>query len=260
MLMIPAIDLKDGRCVRLRQGRMEDDTVFSDDPVAMAARWYEAGARRLHLVDLDGAFAGEPRHAEVIAAIARACPELPLEVGGGIRDHATIDAYLDAGVTWAIVGTQAVREPEFVLEACQQHPGRVMVSLDARDGRVAISGWAEESPYDAVEFARGFADAGVADIVYTDIGRDGMLEGVNVEATARVARAAGVPVFASGGMKSLDDVRALAAANEPGIAGAVLGRSIYEGTIDLTEAQRLADELAGRTGANENDRTTDEHR
>lgn len=259
MLMIPAIDLKEGRCVRLRQGRMEDDTVFSDDPVAMAGRWRDAGARRLHLVDLDGAFAGVPRHADVIGAIAREYPDLPLEVGGGIRNHDTIAAYLEAGVSWAIIGTQAVRDPDFVTAACERFPGRIMVGLDARDGHVAVEGWAEESEHDAVEFARGFADAGVAGLVYTDIGRDGMLEGANVEATARLARAAGVPVYASGGMKSLDDVRALAAAGEPNIAGAILGRSIYEGTIDLAEAQRLADELAGDSGT-ENIRTTDELR
>lgn len=245
MLMIPAIDLKEGRCVRLRQGRMEDDTVFSDDPVATARRWQQQGARRLHLVDLDGAFAGEPRHAEVIAAIARACPGLPLEVGGGIRAHDTIATYLDAGVSWAIIGTQAVRDPEFVATACGRFPGRVIVGLDARDGHVAVEGWAEESAHDAVEFARGFSDAGVAAIIYTDIGRDGMLQGPNVAATARVARAAGVPVYASGGMKGLDDVRALAAAGEPNIAGAILGRSLYEGTIDLAAAQQLADELSG---------------
>jgi len=247
MLMIPAIDLKQGRCVRLRQGRMEDDTVFSDDPVAVAGRWRDAGARRLHLVDLDGAFAGEPRHAEVVRAIASAYPDLPLEVGGGIRNEETIAAYLEAGVSWAIIGTQAVRDPDFVARACRRFPGHVIVGLDARDGRVAVEGWAESSAHEAVDFAHGFADAGVAGIIYTDIGRDGMLEGVNVDATVRVARAAGVPVYASGGMKSLDDVRALAAAGEPGIAGAILGRSLYEGTIDLVEAQRLADELvAGR--------------
>jgi len=247
MLMIPAIDLKDGRCVRLRQGRMDDDTVFSDDPVAVARRWQEAGARRLHLVDLDGAFAGEPRHAGVIEAIARACPGLPLEVGGGIRHHETIEAYLDVGVSWAIIGTQAVRDPDFVESACMRFPDSIIVGLDARDGRVAIEGWAEASDHDAVDFGRRFADAGVSAIIYTDIGRDGMLEGVNVDATVRIARAVGVPVIASGGMKSLEDVRALAGTGVAGIAGAIIGRAIYEGAIDLAEAQRLADALAART-------------
>lgn len=243
MLMIPAIDLKEGRCVRLRQGRMEDDTVFSEDPVAMAERWQADGARRLHLVDLDGAFAGAPRHAEVIGAIARACPDLPLEVGGGIRNFETIEAYLDAGVSWAIIGTQAVRDPDFVIEACRRYPGRIIVGLDARDGRVAVEGWAEASSYDAVDFARGFAHAGVAALIYTDIGRDGMMKGVNIKATVRIARAAGVPVIASGGMTTLEDVRALAETGEPNIGGAIIGRALYEGTIDLAEAQQLADTL-----------------
>ena len=244
MLMIPAIDLKEGRCVRLRQGRMEDDTVFSDDPVEVARRWYDAGARRLHLVDLDGAFAGEPRHAEVIAAIHAEFPELPLEVGGGIRNFETIDAYLDAGVSWVIIGTQAVRDPDFVAAACERHPGHIIVGLDARDGKVAVEGWAEASDLDAVKFARSFAKSGVSAIIYTDIGRDGMLQGVNVEATANIARAAGVPVIASGGMKSLEDVRRLAESAEPGIEGAIIGRALYEGAIDLAEAQHMADNFA----------------
>jgi len=242
--MIPAIDLKGGCCVRLRQGRMDDDTVFSADPVATAQRWQQAGARRLHLVDLDGATAGYPLHASVIDQIAAACPALALEVGGGIRTMETLAAYLDTGVQWAIIGTQAVRDPDFVREACARYPGRVIVGLDAYDGRVAVEGWSETADLDAVSFAQSFADAGVSAIIYTDIGRDGMLEGVNVEATARVARAARVPVIASGGMRSLDDVRALASAGEPGIAGAILGRSLYEGTIELAEAQGLADALA----------------
>jgi len=244
MLMIPAIDLKGGRCVRLRQGRMDDDTVFSDDPVDVARRWHEAGARRLHLVDLDGAFAGEPRHAEVVGAIHEALPDLPLEVGGGIRNAGTIAAYLDAGVDWVIIGTQAVRDPDFVAAACAEHPGRIIVGLDARDGCVAVEGWVESSKLEAVDFARRFATAGVVAIIYTDIARDGMLGGVNVEATVRVARAAGVPVIASGGMKSLDDVRRLAETAETGIEGAIIGRALYEGAIDLAEAQQLADTYA----------------
>jgi len=241
MQMIPAIDLKAGRCVRLRQGRMDADTVFSDDPVAVAQAFQAAGARRLHLVDLDGAFAGQPRHGAVIAAIARACPDVALEVGGGIRRLDTIAAYLEAGVHWAIIATQAVRDPDFVAAACRQFPGRIIVGLDARDGRVAVEGWVESAALDATEFARRFADAGVSALIYTDIGRDGMLEGVNVDATARIARAADRPVIASGGMQSLDDVRALAAADEPRLTGAILGRCLYEGTIDLAEAQQVAD-------------------
>lgn len=244
MLMIPAIDLKAGRCVRLRQGRMEDDTVFSDDPVAMARQWFDAGARRLHLVDLDGAFAGAPRHAQVVTAIREAMPSLPLEVGGGIRNHETIDAYLDVGVSWAIIGTQAARDPGFVQEACERHPGRIIVGLDARDGWVAVEGWAEASGIEAVKLARRFARSGVAAIIYTDIGRDGMLGGVNVDATARIAREAGVPVIASGGMRNLDDVRRLAGAAGSGIEGAIIGRALYEGEIDLAEAQGLADACA----------------
>lgn len=244
MLMIPAIDLKEGRCVRLRQGRMEDDTVFSDDPVAVARRWYDAGARRLHLVDLDGAFAGAPRHAEVVAAIGAEFPELPLQVGGGIRNMETIDTYLDTGVSWVIIGTQAVRDPDFVRAACERHPGRIIVGLDARDGRVAVEGWAESSDIDAVKFAKRFAASGVAAIIYTDIGRDGMLQGVNVDATVRIARAAEVPVIASGGMKSLDDVRRLAETPASGVDGAIIGRALYEGAIDLAEAQQLADNYA----------------
>lgn len=244
MLMIPAIDLKEGRCVRLRQGRMEDDTVFSDDPVAVARRWYDAGARRLHLVDLDGAFAGQPCHAGVVAAIRNEFPELPLQVGGGIRNLETIDTYLEAGVSWVIIGTQAVRDPDFVSAACKRYPGQVIVGLDARDGQVAVEGWAESSGIDALKFVKRFARSGAAAIIYTDIGRDGMLQGVNIDATIRIARATEVPVIASGGMKSLEDVRRLAETAESGIAGAIIGRALYEGAIDLAEAQQLADTYA----------------
>ena len=248
MLLIPAIDLKDGRCVRLRQGRMEDETVFSDDPVETAGRWVGEGARRLHLVDLNGAFAGEPVNGSAIRAIAARYPDLPLQVGGGIRDEATIAAYLDTGVGFCIIGTQAVKEPEFVARACRAFPGRVMVGLDAKDGQVAIKGWAELTPYRVEDLSRRFEDDGVAAIVYTDIGRDGMLSGPNVAATRALAEAVALPIIASGGITDIGDIRALAEAarvpGRPGITGAITGRAIYEGTLDLAAGQRLADTLA----------------
>ena len=241
MLLIPAIDLKDGRCVRLRQGRMDDETVFSDDPVEMAGRWAAAGARRLHLVDLNGAFAGEPVNGEVIRAIAAGYPELPIQVGGGIRDERTIQAYLEAGVTYTIIGTQAVKAPEFVSRACAKFPGRVIVGLDAKDGRVATDGWAEVTEHRVVDLARRFEADGVAAIVYTDIGRDGMLSGPNLEATRLLAEAISIPVIASGGITGIEDVRALCRIASSGIIGAITGRAIYEGTLDFAEGQRLAD-------------------
>jgi len=245
VLLIPAIDLKDGRCVRLRQGRMEDETVFSDDPVAMAARWVAEGARRLHLVDLNGAFAGEPVNGEAVRAIAARFPELPVQVGGGIRDEATIEAYLAAGVTWCIIGTQAVKEPDLVARACRAFPGRIIVGLDAKDGQVAIKGWAEITEHRVEDLARRFEQDGVSAIVYTDIGRDGMLSGPNVEATRRLAQAVATPVIASGGITNLDDVRALVEASRGlaggGIVGAITGRAIYEGSLDFAAGQRLAD-------------------
>jgi len=243
MLIIPAIDLKDGKCVRLRQGRMEDSTVFGDDPVDMARRWVEAGARRLHLVDLNGAFAGEPVNGEIVQAIARRYPDLPIQIGGGIRSPETIEAYLQAGVSWVIIGTKAVREPEFVSEMCRQFPGHIIVGLDARDGRVATDGWAEVSGVRAVDLAKRFAGDGVHAIVYTDIARDGMMQGVNVEATAVLAEEAGIPVIASGGVTDMGDIRRLAAVADKGILGAITGRAIYEGTLDVAEAQAFCDSL-----------------
>ncbi|MGM0536429.1 MAG: 1-(5-phosphoribosyl)-5-[(5-phosphoribosylamino)methylideneamino]imidazole-4-carboxamide isomerase [Pseudomonadota bacterium] len=244
MLVIPAIDLKDGECVRLKQGRMDDATTYGDDPVAMAARWIEAGARRLHLVDLNGAFEGKPVNGEAVTAIARAWPDLPIQIGGGIRSAETIEHYLEAGVSYVIIGTRAVKEPAFVGEMCRAFPGRVIVGLDARDGFVATDGWAEVSTMKATELARRFADDGVSSIVYTDIARDGMMSGVNVETTAQLAREGGLPVIASGGVTNLDDLRALIAAGEPGILGAITGRAIYEGSLDVAEGQRLCDELS----------------
>ncbi len=241
MLLIPAIDLKDGQCVRLRQGRMEDSTIFSDDPVAMAGRWVEAGARRLHLVDLNGAFAGQPVNAQVIRRIAQTFPDLPIQVGGGIRDEETVDAYLDAGVQFVIIGTKAVQDPHFISDLCLEYPGHVIVGLDARDGRVAINGWSKLTKHQVVDLARIFERDGVEAIIYTDIGRDGMMQGVNIEATVRLAQAISIPVIASGGVSTLDDVRALCAAGVEGIMGAIIGRALYEGSIDFAVAQQLAD-------------------
>ena len=244
MLIIPAIDLKDGACVRLRQGEMDDSTVFSDDPVATAQRWVDAGCRRLHLVDLNGAFAGEPVNGEVVTAIAARFPELPLQIGGGIRDLATIEHYVKAGISFVIIGTQAVKQPSFVAEACEAFPGRIIVGLDARDGRVATDGWAEVSQLQATDLARRFASDGVSAIVYTDIARDGMLQGVNIEATLEVAAASKIPVIASGGITDMGDIRSLCAVEGGGIAGAITGRAIYEGTLDFAEAQRYCDGVA----------------
>lgn len=243
MLLIPAIDLKDGKCVRLRQGRMEDDTVFSDNPVEMAARWVEAGGRRLHLVDLNGAFAGEPVNGEVIHAIAEAYPQVPIQVGGGIRDEATIEAYLKAGVTYCIIGTQAVKEPEFVARACKAFAGHVIVGLDAKEGMVAINGWAEVTDQEVTELARRFENDGVSAIVYTDIGRDGMMTGPNIEATSALANAINIPVVASGGITNIHDIEALCKADTKNITAAITGRAIYEGTLDFAAGQKLADEL-----------------
>jgi phosphoribosylformimino-5-aminoimidazole carboxamide ribotide isomerase len=243
MLVIPAIDLKDGKCVRLRQGRMDDDTVFSDDPVAIAGKWKDAGARRLHLVDLNGAFDGKPVNGDVIKAIARAYPDLPIQIGGGIRDAVTIQAYLDAGVQYVILGTKAVTEPEFVTEACIQFPGHIIVGLDAKDGDVAIEGWAKLTGQNVIDMAKRFENDGVSAIVYTDIGRDGMMTGVNVDATVKLAQAISIPVVASGGVTNINDIKALCAVESKGITAAITGRAIYEGTLDFAEAQKLADEI-----------------
>jgi phosphoribosylformimino-5-aminoimidazole carboxamide ribotide isomerase len=241
MLIIPAIDLKDGKCVRLRQGRMEDDTVFSDDPVAMANRWVDAGARRLHLVDLNGAFEGEPVNGDVVRAIAREFPGLPIQVGGGIRDAETIEAYLVAGVGYCIIGTRAVRDPGFVDQVCKEYPGNIIVGIDAKDGMVAVEGWAEVSDVKAIDLARRFENAGVSAIVYTDISRDGMMQGVNAEATAALAESISIPVVASGGITNMDDIHRLLEVADSGIDSAITGRAIYEGTLDFAEAQRVAD-------------------
>ena len=246
MLLIPAIDLKDGKCVRLRQGRMEDDTVFSDDPVSVALRWVEAGARRLHLVDLNGAFAGEPVNADVIGEIVKACPDVPVQVGGGIRSEETVQTYLDVGVQYCIIGTKAVNAPHFVSDLCLNFPGHIIVGLDAKDGKVAIDGWSKLSKHDVIDMAKHFEQDGVEAIIYTDISRDGMMNGVNMEATVKLAQAINIPVIASGGITNLDDIRALCEVAVEGISGAITGRAIYEGTLDFVEGQKLADELSSK--------------
>ncbi len=245
MLLIPAIDLKDGKCVRLRQGRMDDATVFSDDPVEVARRWVEAGARRLHIVDLNGAFAGQPVNADAIGLIAETFPDLPLQVGGGIRDEDTVQAYLDIGVNFVIIGTKAVSAPHFINDLCMEFPGHIIVGLDAKDGKVAIDGWSKLSHHNVQELAQRFERDGVAAIVYTDIGRDGMMNGVNVEATLELARSVTIPIIASGGVSSMADIKALCAVEGEGIMGAIIGRALYEGTIDLAEAQKTLDAMAG---------------
>jgi phosphoribosylformimino-5-aminoimidazole carboxamide ribotide isomerase len=242
MLIIPAIDLKDGRCVRLEQGDMATATVFSDDPGKTAAHWAGLGARRVHVVDLNGAFAGKPRNeAAVKAIIAAVDPDVPVQVGGGIRDLDTIERYLDDGVSYVIIGTAAVKNPGFLHEACDAFPGHIMVGLDARDGKVATDGWSKLTGHDVVDLAKRFQDYGVEAVIHTDIGRDGMLKGVNVEATVKLAQALTIPVIASGGLTNLDDVRRLREVEFEGIVGAITGRAIYEGRLDFVAAQRLAD-------------------
>lgn len=245
MLLIPAIDLKDGKCVRLRQGRMEDSTVFSNSPVDMAARWVEEGARRLHLVDLNGAFEGKPINGEVVQQITARFPHIPVQIGGGIRDAATIQAYIDSGVQYCIIGTKAVQDPQFVIDVCKQFPGHIIVGIDAKNGMVATDGWAEVSSVSAIELAKQFEQAGVSAIVYTDIARDGMMQGVNVAETAHLAQSISIPVIASGGVTNMNDINALCEVADQGIMGAILGRSIYEGTISLADAQRYVDGLKG---------------
>jgi phosphoribosylformimino-5-aminoimidazole carboxamide ribotide isomerase len=241
MLLIPAIDLKEGKCVRLRQGRMDDDTIFSDDPVAVAGKWVAAGAKRIHLVDLDGAFAGKPVNADIIKAIVAAFPKIPVQIGGGIRDEETIQAYLEAGVEYIIIGTQAVKEPKFVKNMALEFPRHIIVGLDAKDGKVAVDGWSKLSRHDVIDLAQHFEADGVEAIIYTDISRDGMMSGVNVEATAKLARAIRIPVIASGGITNIEDIKALGAVTGDGIMGAITGRAIYEGTLDFEEAQKLAE-------------------
>ncbi|MEW5787943.1 MAG: 1-(5-phosphoribosyl)-5-[(5-phosphoribosylamino)methylideneamino]imidazole-4-carboxamide isomerase [Pseudomonadota bacterium] len=245
MIIIPAIDLKDGQCVRLKQGEMDSATVFSSNPADMAEKWLANGARRLHLVDLNGAFAGKPVNEAAIKAIVNEVgDEIPVQLGGGIRDLDTIERYLDDGITYVIIGSAAVKNPGFLHDACTAFPGHIIVGLDAKDGKVAVEGWSKVTHHDVIDLAKKFQDYGVEGVVYTDIGRDGMLSGVNIEATVKLAQALTIPVIASGGITNLEDVRRLCAVEHEGIMGAITGRAIYEGTLDFTEAQILADELS----------------
>jgi phosphoribosylformimino-5-aminoimidazole carboxamide ribotide isomerase len=248
VLIIPAIDLKDGHCVRLQQGRMDTATVFSDDPVAMARHWSAQGARRLHIVDLNGAVAGRPRNEKVIREMIRAVGDAtPIELGGGIRDLDTIESYLDAGVTYIIIGTAAVKNPGFLHDACYAFPGHVIVGLDAKDGKVAVEGWSKMTGHDVVDLARKYEDYGVEALVYTDIGRDGMMNGVNIEATLRLAQAIKIPIIASGGLNSVKDVQAVCQTLVPeGVIGAIAGRALYEGKLDFKKAQEAADQATGK--------------
>ena len=243
MLIIPAIDIKDGKCVRLRQGQMDEETVYGLDPLEVAKRWVDAGARRLHIIDLNGATAGRPENADIIHEIAELYPDIPIQVGGGIRNEDTIQTYLDAGVKYVIIGTKAVTTPHFVSDICLEFPGHIIIGLDARDGKLATNGWSKLSHHDAVDMAQRFEDEGVAAIIFTDIGRDGMLNSVNIEATVSLSSQVSIPVIASGGITNLDDIRNLCKVAEEGITGAITGRAIYEGTLDFAEAQKLADEL-----------------
>lgn len=237
MLLIPAIDLKDGKCVRLRQGDLDDATIFSDDPVEVAVRWATLGAERLHLVDLNGAIAGKPLNESVIKAIlAEVGDDLPVQIGGGIRDLDTIERYLDAGISYVIIGTAAVKSPGFLQDACVAFPGNIIVGLDARDGKVATDGWSKLTKHHVADLAKKFEDYGCEGIIYTDIGRDGMLTGVNIEATVALAQHVRIPVIASGGITNMTDIDALLAVEDQGVEGAILGRSIYEGTLDFKAA------------------------
>jgi len=242
MIVIPAIDLKDGRCVRLLQGDMSKSTIFSDDPISVARRWKDYGCKRLHLVDLNGAFAGKPVNGDIVEQIADEMAEVPIQIGGGIRTLETIESYCDAGASYIIIGTKAINDIGFVLEACRSFPGKISVALDARDGRLATEGWSKVSDLLAVEYVEKLAEVGVSEIIYTDIARDGMMEGVNVEATLSMARASNIPIVASGGIRDIEDIEHLLKVSAQGIIGAITGRAIYENTLDFQQAQSLCDE------------------
>ncbi len=244
MLVIPAIDLKEGRCVRLRQGKMSEETIFSDHPEEMAKKWFDAGARRLHLVDLDGAFQGRPVNLKVIRRIVESVP-IPVELGGGIRDMTTMAAYFDLGIQYVILGTVACKDPEFVMEACKVFPGRIILGIDAKDGMVALEGWTENVALSPVELARKFERESLAAIIYTDIHRDGMRSGCNVEATKYLAQSVEIPVIASGGISGLTDVLEILPLSEHGVMGMITGRALYDGSLDLFEAIRVCDDWQG---------------
>ena len=248
MLLIPAIDLKDGQCVRLQQGDMNASTTFGEDPGAMAKRWLDAGARRLHLVDLNGAFAGKPVNEPAIKAILKAVgDEIPVQLGGGIRDLDTIERYLDDGISYVIIGTAAVKNPGFLKDACTAFPGHIIVGLDAKDGKVATDGWSKMTGHDVVDLAKKFEDYGTEALIYTDIGRDGMMGGVNIEATLKLALQIKIPVIASGGLNGLPDIEAICAKLVPeGVVGAIAGRALYEGKLDFRQAQAAADKATGK--------------
>ena len=241
MIIIPAIDLKDGQCVRLRKGIMEDSTVFSNNPTEMASKWVAEGARRLHLVDLNGAFEGRPINADCVNEITKSFPNLPVQIGGGIRDLQTANAYIEAGISYLIIGTMAVTNPDFVEKLCDEFPNKIIVGLDANNGLVATDGWAKQTDIDVVELSKKYEQYGVSSIVYTDIARDGMMQGVNVEATANLAKKTSIPIIASGGITNLDDIAALLKNAHHGIMGAITGRAIYEGQLDFNDAQKMSD-------------------
>ncbi|WP_370681113.1 1-(5-phosphoribosyl)-5-[(5-phosphoribosylamino)methylideneamino]imidazole-4-carboxamide isomerase [Comamonas sp. GB3 AK4-5] len=244
MLLIPAIDLKDGQCVRLKQGDMDQSTTFGDNPGAMAAKWLGAGARRLHLVDLNGAFAGQPKNLAAIKSILKEVNgEIPVQLGGGIRDLDTIERYINLGIEYLIIGTAAVKNPGFLQEACSAFAGHIIVGLDAKDGKVAIDGWSKLTGQDVISTAKRFEDWGVESIIYTDIGRDGMLTGINIDATVKLAQALKIPVIASGGLAGMADIEALCAVESEGVEGVICGRAIYTGDLDFAAGQARADAL-----------------
>ena len=245
MLLIPAIDLKDGHCVRLKQGDMDQSTTFGEDPAAMARKWVDAGARRLHLVDLNGAFAGVPKNYSAIKSILKEVgDDIPVQLGGGIRDLDTIEKYIDGGLRYVIIGTAAVKNPGFLKDACTAFGGHIIVGLDARDGKVATDGWSKLTGHEVADLGKKFQDWGVESIIYTDIGRDGMLSGINIDATVRLAQALTIPVIASGGLGSMADIEQLCAVEEEGVEGVICGRAIYSGDLDFAAAQARADALA----------------